>query len=206
MFKIDSFVKENLVWELLRDLVVDIFDDMFSFFNENIIATICICLLLALWSIANIFFKSDSNSEISNGVLLENENGSLLITKDSICNLVDSVLKKNTDIKDSNVKIEFDQNKDIMINIVAVIKDNVVIKDTSSRLQENIKLTVKKATDLDVSNINIKIKNVEQEKVNFKNNWFFMLLNCTLKSFDAWTYTSDFIVRLPRQNFNYFLN
>ena len=171
VFSIIVLILSGLTILISCDIVsVDIFDDMFSFFNENIIATICICLLLALWSIANILFKSDSNSEISNGVLLENENGSLLITKDSICNLVDSVLKKNTDIKDSNVKIEFDQNKDIMINIVAVIKDNVVIKDTSSRLQENIKLTVKKATDLDVSNINIKIKNVEQEKVNFKNN------------------------------------
>ena len=133
VFSIIVLILSGLTILISCDIVsVDIFDDMFSFFNENIIATICICLLLALWSIANIFFKSDSNSEISNGVLLENENGSLLITKDSICNLVDSVLKKNTDIKDSNVKIEFDQNKDIMINIVAVIKDNVVIKADDS--------------------------------------------------------------------------
>ena len=95
---------------------------------------------------------------------MENANGSLLITKDSISNLVESVLKKNQDIKEANVKIEIDENKDVIINIIAVIKDNIVIKDTSARLQESIKMAIKKATDLDVSNVNIKIKSVEQEK------------------------------------------
>lgn len=165
VFSIMIFILSVLTILVSADIVSsDIFIDMFSKFNENIVLTICICLLLALWSVANIFFKSDSDNEITNGVLLENENGSLLITRDSICNLVDSVLKKNQDIKDSNVKIEFDENRDIVINIVATIRDNAVIKDTSSKLQESIKLTVKRATDLDVSNVNIKIKNVEQEK------------------------------------------
>lgn len=143
---------------------VDIFEDVFRVLNENIVATVCICILLCLWSIANIFFKSDSKNENSNGVLMENENGSLLITKESISNLVESVLKKSQDIKESSVKIEFDLNRDLIINIIATVKDNVVIKNISSKLQENIKLTIKKATDLDVSSVNIKIKNVEQEK------------------------------------------
>ena len=68
------------------------------------------------------------------------------------------------DIKEANVKIEIDENKDVIINIIVVIKDNIVIKDTSARLQESIKMAIKKATDLDVSNVNIKIKSVEQEK------------------------------------------
>ena len=101
---------------------------------------------------------------MTNGILLENGNGSLLITKESISNLVDSVLKKNQDVKDANVKIEFDTNRDLVINIVATIKDNAVIKDTSSKLQEDIKFAVKRTTDLEVSNVNIKVKNVEQEK------------------------------------------
>lgn len=147
------------------DLVsVDVFESIFGYFSENIVVTVCIYILMALWSIANIFFKNGSKNENANGVLMENANGSLLITKDSISNLVESVLRKNQDIKEANVKIEIDENKDVIINIVAVIKDNIVIKDTSARLQENIKMAIKKATDLDVSNVNIKIKSVEQEK------------------------------------------
>lgn len=143
---------------------IDVITNIVSKFNDNIVLTICVCLLLALWSIANIFFKSDSQAEMTNGILLENGNGSLLITKESISNLVDSVLKKNQDVKDANVKIEFDTNRDLVINIVATIKDNAVIKDTSSKLQEDIKFAVKRTTDLEVSNVNIKVKNVEQEK------------------------------------------
>ena len=145
---------------------VDIFNDIFELLSENIIATICVCIIFILWSIANIFFKSDANNENANGVLLENENGSLLITKDSISNLVESVLKNNSDVKEENVKIDFDSNRDVIINLVISIKDNAVIKNTSSKLQESIKLLIKKATDLDVKEINIKIKGVEQEKKN----------------------------------------
>ena len=82
---------------------VDIFNDIFELLSENIIATICVCIIFILWSIANIFFKSDANNENANGVLLENENGSLLITKDYISNLVESVLKNNSDVKEENV-------------------------------------------------------------------------------------------------------
>ena len=108
--------------------------------------------------------KSDSRKENVNGILLENENGSLLITKDSISNLVESVLKKNSDVKQESVKIEFTTNKDIIINIVVSVKDSIVMKETSAKLQENIKMIIKKATDLDVKEINIKIKGIEQEK------------------------------------------
>ena len=143
---------------------VNFLEDFITFLNENIIATICICLILCLWSISNIFFKSDSSREISNGVLLENENGSLLITKESVSSLVEAILRKNQELKDSNVKIEFDSNKDVIINLNAVVKDSTVIKDVSTMIQEEIKQTVKRATDLEVASINIKIKSVETEK------------------------------------------
>lgn len=146
------------------DLIsVDIFDDIFDVLSENIVTTICVCILFILWSILNIVFKSDKNYENINGVLLENENGSLLITKESISNLVDSVLKNNGEIRDSSVKIDFDANKDVIVNVVAVVKDTTIIKEVSAKIQENIKLTIKKATDLEVRQVNIKVKNVDQE-------------------------------------------
>ena len=147
------FVSTNLI-------SVSVFEDLF----EVLSITICVCVLLSLWSIANVFLKSDSRKENVNGILLENENGSLLITKDSISNLVESVLKKNSDVKQESVKIEFTTNKDIIINIVVSVKDSIVMKETSAKLQENIKMIIKKATDLDVKEINIKIKGIEQEK------------------------------------------
>lgn len=143
---------------------VTVFEDIFGFLSANVAYTVCVCVIFALWSIANIFLKTDSKNQNSNGILLKNENGSLLITKDSISNLVGAVLKKNTDIKEESVKIDFDLDKNIIINIVVSVKDGAVIKDASAKLQESIKLVIKKATDLEVKAINIKIKSVEQEK------------------------------------------
>ena len=143
---------------------IDIFENIFDILSSNIGLTICIGILFILWSIANIFFKSDSKYENSKGILLENENGSLLITKDSISNLVESVLRKTDDIKEQNVKIDFDSNKDVIINVSAVVKDTTIIKDISTKIQENVKMTIKKATDLEVKEVNIKVKNVDQEK------------------------------------------
>lgn len=143
---------------------VSIFEDIFDYLSTNMVYSICVLVVLSLWSIANIFLKSDSKNSNSNGILLENENGSLLITKDSISNLVGAVLKKNTDIKEESVKIDFDNDKNIIMNIVISVKDSTIIKDTSAKLQESIKMIVKKATDLEVKKINIKIKGVEQEK------------------------------------------
>ncbi len=138
-------------------------EDIAEFLSENIIATICVAIIFVLWSIANIFFRN-SGKDNSNGVLLENENGSLMITRDSICNLADSILRKNDDIKEAIVKIDFDFNKDIIVNINATVKDTTIIKEISTKVQEDIKKLIKKATDIDVREVNIKIKNVDQEK------------------------------------------
>ena len=165
VFSIIVFVLSIMAILLGTEVVsLSFLEDIVNFLNENIVATICISLIMCLWSIANIFFKSDSSKEISNGVLLENENGSLLITKDSVSSLVEAVIKKNQDLKESNVKIEFDSNKDVIINLNAVVKDSAIIKDVSTMIKEEIKQTVKRATDLEVSCINIKIKSVETEK------------------------------------------
>ena len=149
VFSIIAFILSGFTILVSTNIIdVDIFNSMFDLLSENIVLTVCVCILLCLWSVSNIFYA----------------NGSLLITRESISNLVESVLKKNDEIKEASVKIEFDADKDVIINIVAIIKDNAIIKETSSKLQENIKLAIKRATDLEVSNVNIKIKNVEQEK------------------------------------------
>lgn len=165
VFSIIVFILSGFTILVSTNIIdVDIFNSMFDLLSENIVLTVCVCILLCLWSVSNIFFRNGSKNENANGVLLENANGSLLITRESISNLVESVLKKNDEIKEASVKIEFDADRDVIINIVAIIKDNAIIKETSSKLQENIKLAIKRATDLEVSNVNIKIKNVEQEK------------------------------------------
>lgn len=165
VFSILIFVISGFTILVSTDIIgMDVLESIFNVLSDNIVSTVCIGLVMILWSIANIFFKDNSSKENSNGILLENENGSLLITKESISNLVESELRKTEDVKDYNVKIEFDSKRDLIVNVVMIVKNQTVIKEISAKVQENIKLSIKRATDLEVNQINIKIKNVEQEK------------------------------------------
>lgn len=165
VFSILIFVISGFTILVSTDIIgMNVLESIFNVLSDNIVSTVCIGLVMILWSIANIFFKDNSSKENSNGILLENENGSLLITKESISNLVESELRKTEDVKDYNVKIEFDSKRDLIVNVVMIVKDQTVIKEISAKVQENIKLSIKRATDLEVNQINIKIKNVEQEK------------------------------------------
>lgn len=137
--------------------------------NEYAAVVVIGCILMCVWT-AFVTFKRSSRTSADNGILLENEHGTLLITKDSITNLIESVVNKNNDIRANNVKIEFNEDNDLIVNVVVEVKDSTIIKDISAKLQESIKLVIKKSTDLDVREVNIKIKDVDAEKKESSNN------------------------------------
>lgn len=135
--------------------------------NDHAVLSVIACIGFCIWT-GVCLFKRSSNQNAENGILLENEHGTLLITKDSITNLIESIVNKNKDIKADSVKISFDDENELIVNITVEVKDSTIIKDISAKLQENIKLVIKKSTDLDVREVNIKVKDVETEKKEIK--------------------------------------
>ena len=111
------------------------------------IAISVICILLAVKAI---FFGSTSKSSNGlngEGILLENESGKLLISKETIENLVNS---QNT----------------LKVFVTLMVLPNTVINELSINLQTRIKEVVKKVTDLDIKAIDIKIKNITTPEEN----------------------------------------
>ena len=94
------------------------------------------------------------------GVLLENEDGKLLISKDTIERLANSVVKNFSNIQDAKTKVLIDSKNHIAIVVELQILQNTVIKDLNTNLQTRIKEVVKQATDLEVNEVNVKIKNI----------------------------------------------
>ena len=45
-----------------------------------------------------------------------------------------------------------------------LVKENAVIKELSTNLQTKVKEAIKKATDLEAKEVNIKVKNIEPVK------------------------------------------
>ncbi len=134
--------------------------------TANIILVLSIIFILL--AIRCIFFDSSAKEkqEYQNGILLENANGKLLITKETIENLVNTVVKGFDSAEDVTTKIELDKENNVRVFVNLVVKEDAVIKELSTNLQNKIKDTIKKSSDLEVKEVNIKVKNIEPTKDN----------------------------------------
>ena len=128
--------------------------------------TLGVSAIFILLSIKCIFFDSETEEKIkeSQGILLKNENGQLLITKETLDNMIKSVVYKFDNIENCIPKISIDEQNEISITLQVVVKDNVIIKDLANSLQNKVKEEMKKTSDLDVKNVNIKIIDMSKKQ------------------------------------------
>lgn len=136
--------------------------------NDSVSSNIMLGLSIAfiLLAIKCIFFDSSSKQEMDykNGILLENSDGKLLITKDTIENLVNSVVKGFDSAENVTTRVELDNENNVTVFVNLSVKENAVIKELSTNLQTKIKATIKKTSDLEVKEVNIKVKDIEPVK------------------------------------------
>ena len=120
-----------------------------------------VSILLIILCIRCIFFDKSSAEDGRNrqGVLMQNENGKLLISKETLENIVSSVARQYKEAQEINTSVELDRENNVNVSANIVVTDEATIKDLSMNLQKEIKDKIKKSTDLDVKEVNIKIKN-----------------------------------------------
>ena len=125
-----------------------------------------ISIVFILLSIRCIFFDPTSKQELKDkqGNLLANDNGKLMISKETIEDLVEAVTKQYKMAKEVNSRVELDKENNVNIFVNLVVGSDTVIKDLSADLQEKIKNKVKETTDLEVKEVNITVKKAVQEK------------------------------------------
>lgn len=121
-----------------------------------------VSVIFILLSIKCIFFGGSSKEQSNErqGVLLENESGKLMISKETIENLVNSVAKGFESTEDVITRVELDKDNNVKVYANLVVSSEAVIKDLSAKLQISIKDKIKKATDLEVNEVNITVKKV----------------------------------------------
>lgn len=121
-----------------------------------------VSVVFILLSIKCIFFDATSREQIKErqGVLLENESGKLMISKETIENLVNSVALNFQSAEDVTTRVELDKENNVKVFVNLIVNEEAVIKDLSANLQAKIKEKVKAATDLEVKEVNITVKKV----------------------------------------------
>lgn len=125
-----------------------------------------ISVVLILLAVKCIFLNSDakSTSNLKDGILLENDNGKLLVSKDTIESLTNSVVRNYETAQNVMTKVELDTQNNVSIFITLFVYPDAVIKDLTVSLQKDVKETIKKSLDLEVKDVNVRIKNITIKK------------------------------------------
>lgn len=148
---IDSSHINNFILNILNN----------SIFSDIILV---VCIIFILMSIRCIFFLSKKSDLYKDNILLKNEDGKLIITKVTMENLINNVIKGFDSAQEVNTKVKFDKENNVIINVSLLVSENANMKELSNNMQMRIKEVIKKASDLTAKEINIKIKNVQAEK------------------------------------------
>ena len=125
--------------------------------------TLGVCVVFILLSIKCMFFDEKSKEVLkqTQGILLKNENGQLMISRETIDNMVKNVVTGFENVKACNTKIDVNEENQLKITLFLTVNENVVIKELASNLQIKIKEEVKKISDLDVQEVNVKVMSLQ---------------------------------------------
>ena len=128
------------------------------------IVMLVISLIIILLAIKCLFFGSKVKKDKSDGILLENANGKLIITKETLENLVSGVSKNIIGTESITSKVILDKENNLSVLITITIDQDANIKDLSNLLQTTIKDAIKQTADLDVKEVNVKVKNINMKQ------------------------------------------
>ena len=140
--------------------------------NDTIASNIIlgVAIVFILLAVKCIFFDSSSSEteKQKEGILLENKEGKLLISKDTLESLIASVARGFEGAESVTSKVVLDKDNEVTVYVNLLVHPDAVIKDLSSNLQLKIKEAIKGTSDLDVKEVNIRVKNIAPEKLNIE--------------------------------------
>ena len=137
-----------------------------SFTQEQMTYIVIIGILLFIMAIKGILCQSKLE-ENKDAIILENNSGKLIISRKTLENLVKDISNGVQGVENSFARVNVSKDTELIISIDIVVKEGS-IKDITKKLQEDVKIAIKKASDLNVSEVNVNIKNIK--KINESNN------------------------------------
>lgn len=127
--------------------------------------TYAVCGVLALMALRGLFARLKPVDLAKGGIILENGSGKLVISKESLENLVSSVAKDIPGTESISSKTILDKNRNLKISVNVVVSQDVMLKDLSLELQKRIKDAMLRTADLEVKQVDVRIKNISNKKV-----------------------------------------
>ena len=147
------------------DLIADVATKVLANYITGPI-TLGLSMLFSILSVKCIFFSQTAKEKSREGILLENENGKLLVSKDTVENITTSVIKNFESVENSNTRVDVDNENKISIYITLAVYSEAIIKDLAAKIQSDVKEAVKNSLDLEIKSVNVRIKNITVKKDN----------------------------------------
>lgn len=163
-----SIVSIVLILIMLDVIQMSIITQTISLILKNDLAikiTIGVSIIVLLLAIKCIFFRAEKEDDGRNGVILENGSGKLVISRESLENLIANVVKEVQGIEAVSSRTILDKNNNVIVYVTTLVSRDMMIKDVSTQIQEKIKEALKKTADLDVKQVNIRVKNITNKKI-----------------------------------------
>lgn len=127
--------------------------------------TLVVTIVALLLAIKCIFFGAEPEDDGRNGVTLENNSGKLVISKESLENLIANVVKDVQGIEAISSRTILDRDNNVIVYVTTLVSKDMMIKEVSTDIQERIKEALNKTADLQVKQVNIKVKNITNKKI-----------------------------------------
>jgi uncharacterized alkaline shock family protein YloU len=153
-------VTEVVSMDSITDFIANFTDGV-----DMVRVTIIAAVVLLILAIKGLFFTSKPKNEGKNGIVLENQSGKLVISKESLDNLIASVVKEIPGAESISSRTFLDKNKNLIVYVTTILSKDVMIKDVSAELQEKIKEALKRTADLEVKEVNITVKRVVEKQI-----------------------------------------
>ena len=128
--------------------------------------SLALSIVFSILAVKCIFFSSHAKEKSREGILLENENGKLLVSKDTVENITTSVIKNFESVENSTTRVDVDNENKISIFITLAVYSEAIIKDLAAKIQNDVKEAVRNSLDLEIKAVNVRIKNVTAKKEN----------------------------------------
>jgi len=127
--------------------------------------TIGIAVVVLLLALKCIFFGSEPEDDGRNGVTLENGAGKLVISKESLENIIANIVKEVQGIEAISSRTILDKNNNLVVYVTTLVSKDMMIKDVSAQIQDKIKEVLSKTADLEVGQVNVRVKNITNKKI-----------------------------------------
>ena len=144
--------------------------EMIQSYPPAVKVTAIICIVLFLMSLRGLFARLKPVDLAKNGIVLENGSGKLVISKESLENLISSVSKDIPGTESITSRTILDKNRNLKVYVNVVASQDVYLKDLSLELQKRVKEAMLKTADLEVKEVDVRIKSISNRKVKKQDN------------------------------------